>query len=82
MVSALTYVFVHLPEDQAPAGLLTITDEPRNRFATFAYGCRYLERPGRLTVDSVASGSHRSMRLDWGKLVGGVRDLFSAVRRR
>ncbi|MXP26924.1 type II toxin-antitoxin system HipA family toxin [Altererythrobacter indicus] len=58
MVSVRTYVFVHLPEGPVPAGLLTMTDEPRNKFATFAYGRRYLERPDRLAVDPVALPLH------------------------
>lgn len=62
MVSVRTYIFVHLAEGPIPAGLLTMTDEPRNKFATFAYGRRYLERPDRLAVDPVALPLHDSSR--------------------
>ena len=49
-----TYVFVHLAEGPVPAGILTMTDEQRTQFSTFAYGRRYLERPDRIPVDPVA----------------------------
>ena len=58
MVSVRTYVFVHLSGGPVPAGLLTMTDEPRNQFATFAYGRRYLERPDRIPVDPIALPLH------------------------
>ena len=48
-----TIVFVHLKDGPAPAGRLTMTEEPRNSYATFAYGRRYLERPDRVPVDPV-----------------------------
>ena len=48
MAAVRTYVFVHLGGGPVPAGLLTMTDEPRNQFATFAYGRRYLARPDRI----------------------------------
>lgn len=54
MATARTYVFIHLAEGPVPAGLLTMTDEVRNIFSTFAYGRRYLERPDRVAVDPVA----------------------------
>lgn len=80
MVSVRTYVFVHLPEGPVPAGLLTMTDEPRNKFATFAYGRRYLERPDRLAVDPVAlplheAGSRHTYRTEEGfGVFNGIRD--------
>ncbi|WP_246047485.1 hypothetical protein [Hankyongella ginsenosidimutans] len=80
MVSVRTYVFVHLPEGPVPAGLLTMTDEPRNKFATFAYGRRYLERPDRLAVDPVAlplhdANSGHTFRTEEGFAVfNGIRD--------
>ncbi|MBX7482144.1 type II toxin-antitoxin system HipA family toxin [Qipengyuania qiaonensis] len=80
MVTMRTYVFVHLPEGPVPAGLLTMTDEPRNRFATFAYGRRYLERPDRLAVDPVAlplpeAGTSVTYRTEEGFAVfNGIRD--------
>jgi len=75
-----TYVFVHLEEGPVPAGLLTMTDEPRNQFATFAYGRRYLERADRIAVDPVAlplheAGTSRTFRTEEGFAVfGGIRD--------
>jgi len=80
MTLVRSYVFVHLPEGPVPAGLLTMTDEPRNQFATFAYGRRYLERPDRIPVDPVAlplhdAGTSRIFRTEEGFAVfGGIRD--------
>lgn len=80
MTTIRTYVFVYLPEGPVPAGLLTMTDEPRNQFATFAYGRRYLERPDRIPVDPVAlplhdAGTSRTFRTEEGFAVfGGIRD--------
>ena len=37
-----------------------MTDEPRNQFATFAYGRRYLERADRIAVDPVALPLHEA----------------------
>ena len=51
MPSVTTIVFMHLPSGTVPAGRLTMTNEPRASFATFAYGRRYLERPDRVSVD-------------------------------
>ena len=58
MSTVRTYVFVYLAEGPVPAGLLTMTDEPRNKYATFAYGRRYLERADRVAVDPVALTLH------------------------
>ena len=80
MTIVRSYVFVHLPEGPVPAGLLTMTDEPRNQFATFTYGRRYLERPDRIPVDPVAlplhdAGTSRTFRTEEGFAVfGGIRD--------
>lgn len=80
MVTERTYVFMHLNEGPVPAGLLTMTDEPRNQFATFAYGRRYLERPDRVAVDPVslslpAPGTDLTFRTEEGFAVfNGVRD--------
>ena len=80
MTTIRTYVFVHLEEGPVPAGLLTMTDEPRNQFATFAYGRRYLERADRIPVDPVAlplheAGTSRTFRTEEGFAVfGGIRD--------
>ncbi|MDE0902975.1 MAG: HipA domain-containing protein [Erythrobacter sp.] len=71
---------MHLEEGPVPAGLLTMTDEPRNQFATFAYGRRYLERADRIPVDPVAlplheAGTSRTFRTEEGFAVfGGIRD--------
>ena len=57
-----------------------MTDEPRNQFATFAYGRRYLERTDRIPVDPVAlplheAGTSRTFRTEEGFAVfGGIRD--------
>lgn len=80
MTTARTYVFVHLADGPVPAGLLVITDEPRNQFATFAYGRRYLERLDRIAIDPVslplpAPGSGQSFRTEEGFAVfNGIRD--------
>lgn len=80
MATVRTYVFVHLAGGPVPAGLLTMTDEPRNKFATFAYGRRYLTRPDRIPVDPVAlplhdPGTERSFQTEDGFAVfGGIRD--------
>jgi serine/threonine-protein kinase HipA len=80
MARARSYVFVHLAEGPVPAGLLVMTDEPRSRFATFAYGRRYLERPDRVSVDPVSlplldAGVEQTFRTEEGFAVfGGIRD--------
>ena len=57
-----------------------MTAEPRNQFATFAYGRRYLERADRIPVDPVAlplheAGTSRTFRTEEGFAVfGGIRD--------
>lgn len=57
-----------------------MTDEPRNQFATFAYGRRYLERADCIPVDPVAlplheAGTSRTFRTEEGFAVfGGIRD--------
>ena len=58
MATVRTYVFVYLAGEPVPAVLLTMTDEPRNKFATFAYGRRYLARPDHIPVDPVALPLH------------------------
>lgn len=80
MTTVRTYVFFHLAEGPVPAGLLTMTNEPRNQLATFAYGRRYLERPDRIPVDPVSlplhdAGTSRTFRTEEGFAVfGGIRD--------
>ncbi len=53
MPTTETIVFVYLAGEPVPAGRLTLIAEPRNRYATFAYGRRYLERSDRVPVDPV-----------------------------
>ena len=80
MPTVRTYVFVYLAGEPVPAGLLAMADEPRNKFATFAYGRRYLARPDRIPVDPVAlplhdSGTEVTFRTEEGFAVfGGIRD--------
>lgn len=80
MATARTYVFVHLAEGPVPAGLLVMTDEPRNQFATFTYGRRYLKRPDRIAVDPVslplpAPNADQTFRTEEGFAVfNGIRD--------
>lgn len=80
MVTIRSYVFVHLAEGPAPAGLLVMTDEPRNQFSTFAYGRRYLERADRIPVDPVSlplhsPGTSQTFRTEEGFAVfNGIRD--------
>lgn len=80
MAVVRSYVFVHLKEGPVPAGLLVMTDEPRNQFSTFAYGRRYLERADRIPVDPIslplpAPGTDRTFRTEEGFAVfGGIRD--------
>ena len=75
-----TIVFVHLKDGPAPAGRLTMTEEPRNSYATFAYGRRYLERPDRVSIDPVTLPLHdpredRLFQTEEGfSLFNGVRD--------
>jgi serine/threonine-protein kinase HipA len=49
------YVFAYIDTQWAPCGQLTLTEDGANLLAsTFAYGLRYLERPGALEVDPVS----------------------------
>jgi serine/threonine-protein kinase HipA len=48
-------VFSHLDTDWVPCGQLTLTEDGAKLLAsTFAYGLRYLQRPGALEVDPVS----------------------------
>ena len=48
------YAFAYLDTEWVPCGQLTLTEEGTKLLAsTFAYGLRYLERPGALEVDPV-----------------------------
>ncbi len=49
------FAFAHLDDGFVPAGRLTLTEENDAVLASsFAYGLRYLERPGRFSVDPVS----------------------------
>ena len=80
MASIRSYVFVHLREGPVPAGLLVMTDEPQNQFATFNYGRRYLERAERTAVDPTSLPLHhpletRTYQTEEGfSVFGGIRD--------
>jgi serine/threonine-protein kinase HipA len=51
------FVFAHLDTEWLPAGQLTLSEDGTQLLAsTFAYGLRYLQRPGALEVDPVALG--------------------------
>jgi serine/threonine-protein kinase HipA len=51
------FVFAYLDTEWLPAGQLTLSEEGTRLIAsTFAYGLRYLQRPGALEVDPVALG--------------------------
>jgi serine/threonine-protein kinase HipA len=50
-------VFAHLDTEWVPCGQLTLTEDGAKLLAsTFAYGLRYLQRPGALEVDPVSLG--------------------------
>jgi serine/threonine-protein kinase HipA len=77
------YVFAYIDAEWAPCGQLTLTEDGAKLLAsTFAYGLRYLERPGALEVDPV-SLSLRDKNAVRGKALfppnnlssfGGIRD--------
>jgi serine/threonine-protein kinase HipA len=49
------FVFAYIDTEWLPCGQLTLTEDgPKLLSSTFAYGLRYLERPGALEVDPVA----------------------------
>ena len=48
-------VFAHLPSGFAPAGLLTLTENAQGvQASSFAYGVRYIDKPGAFEVDPVS----------------------------
>lgn len=52
MAEKLTFVFIQLGGEFVPAGrLLMNDDEPRDPWARFAYGRRYLEREDKVAID-------------------------------
>jgi serine/threonine-protein kinase HipA len=77
------YVFAYVDTQWAPCGQLTMTEDGAQLLAsTFAYGIRYLERPGAIEVDPV-SLSLREKAMVRGKALfppnnlptfGGIRD--------
>src|ERR1700681_4054918 len=77
------FVFIYLDAEWVPCGQLTLSeDRAKLSASTFAYGLRYLQRPGALEVDPV-SLSLRDMDLVRGTalfppnnlpLFGGIRD--------
>jgi len=77
------YVFAHLPAGFVPAGLLTLTEGAQGvEAATFAYGVRYMERPGAFEVDPVSLSLVDKAQILYKALVpanglpifGGIRD--------
>jgi len=49
------YAFAYLDTEWVPCGQLTLTEDgPKLSASSFAYGLRYLERPGALEVDPVS----------------------------
>ena len=77
------YVYTYLDTEWVPCGQLTMSEDGAKLLAsTFAYGLRYLQRPGALEVDPVAL-SLRDLNLVRGRalfppnnlpLFGGIRD--------
>jgi serine/threonine-protein kinase HipA len=77
------FVFIYLDTEWVPCGQLTLSEDGTKLSAsTFAYGLRYLQRPGALEVDPVAL-SLRDIDLVRGTalfppndlpLFGGIRD--------
>ena len=64
---AQLFAFANIDGDFVPAGRLTLTEEADQVLASsFAYGLRYLERPGRFSIDPV------SLSLEDTELVRGV----------
>ena len=80
MATVETVVFVHLAGGSVPAGRLTMVEEPRNAYATFAYGRRHLERADRVSVDPISlslpeAGEDRTFRTEEDfSLFNGIRD--------
>jgi len=76
------YVFANIDTHWAPCGQLTLTEDGEKLLAsTFAYGTRYLERPGALEVDPV-SLSLRDKNAVRGKALFPPNDLstFGGIR--
>src|SRR6218665_4071591 len=66
-IQSQLFAFAHVDGDFVPAGRLTLTEEAEEVVASsFAYGLRYLERPGRFPMDPV------SLAIDDTSLVRGV----------
>src|ERR1700761_2533368 len=75
-------VFIYLDAEWVPCGQLTLTEDGAELLSsTFAYGLRYLQRPGALEVDPV-SLSLRDKSAVHGKALFPPNDLpsFGAIR--
>ena len=77
------YAFAYLDTEWVPCGQLTLTEEGTRLLAsTFAYGLRYLDRPGALEVDPVSLSIQDKQRVRGTALFppndlplfGGIRD--------
>ncbi len=77
------FTFAHIEGDFVPAGRLTLTEEAEQVLASsFAYGLRYLERPGRFSIDPVSLPLDDIERVRGAELMpanglpmfGGIRD--------
>ena len=54
------FAFAHIDGSFVPAGRLTLTEEADQVLASsFAYGLRYLKRPGHFTLDPPQPGAGR-----------------------
>lgn len=76
------FAFAHLDGGFVPAGRLTLTEEAGQVLASsFAYGLRYLERPGRFPVDPVSLSLDDVDRVRGAELMplGGLA-LFGGIR--
>ncbi|MBR8653441.1 HipA domain-containing protein [Achromobacter sp. Marseille-Q0513] len=74
-------IFAHLDESWVPCGLLTMTEEGATLLASsYAYGTRYLDRPGAVEIDPVSLGTHGAPVK--GKVLLPVNDLtgFGGIR--
>src|SRR5215469_16485589 len=77
------FVFVYIDTEWLPCGQLTLSEDGTQLLAsTFAYGLRYLQRPGALEVDPVALGMRDKIAIRGKALFppnnlpafGGIRD--------
>ena len=70
------YVYLHLPENAVPVGLLTMEGEGRAAVARFSYGRRYLQRKDAFPVDPVQLplGEQEYLAPEGFALFNGIRD--------